>query len=183
MKEVLKVNETEIIGHGAIAKALEGIDKPFTFFASGVANSHEIDESQYRREKNLLLGQVYPSLLHSKRLVYFSSLCTLTDPERRYSKHKVEMENIVRTEFPKYSIVRLGNPEWATNPHQLIPFFKEKIARGEPFDIYDEYRHYLTLDEFRYWINLIPEDRNSELMITGERMKVKDIVERIKNGN
>jgi len=44
---------------------------------------------------------------------------------------------------------------------------------------FDEYRHLLTRDEFLYWMNLIP-DRNCELNITGERLKVKEIVERLK---
>ena len=166
----------EIIGHGAVAKSLEGVDKPFLFFASGVADSHEEDEAQYDRERQLLLSQD-----RSKHIVYFSSLVIFFDPKRRYSQHKIEMEEIVKT-FEHYTIIRLGNPTWATNPHQLIPFFKDKLKNGGSFDIYDEYRHLITMEDFLYWINLIPEDRNCEIMITGQLVKVWDIVEEIKEG-
>lgn len=176
MKEMTQTNQTEIIGHGAIAQALEGIDKPFLFFASGVANSHETNEAEYKREYDLLMKQDT-----RKHLVYFTSLVVFTDPARRYSQHKAEMEEIIKVVFPSYSIIRVGNPAWATNPNQLVPFIRQKLESGTPFDVYDEYRHYLTKDEFRYWVNLIPEDRNSEMMITGERMKVKDLIERVKN--
>ena len=45
-----------IIGHGDIASALSN-RKDRLYFASGVSNSSEIRESEYRREINLLLKQ------------------------------------------------------------------------------------------------------------------------------
>ncbi len=164
-----------IVGHGAIAQALEGIDKPMLFFASGVANSHETDEAKYDRERALLLSQP-----QDEHLVYFTSMCVFTEPERRYSQHKMEMEDIVRENFSRHSIVRLGNTDWGSNPHQLIPFFKEKLATGEPFEVFDDYRHVLSKEEFQYWIELLPEDRNIELVITGERKRIIDIVEELR---
>ncbi len=174
MEPQLKTSE-RIIGHGAIAQALEGIDKPMTFFASGVANSHETDESQYDRERDLLLSQD-----RDEHLVYFTSMCVYTEPERRYSQHKMEMEDIVRENFEHHSIVRLGNTDWGNNPHQLIPFFREKLKSGESFEIFDGYRHVLGLEEFQYWMKLLPEDRNVELVITGERLPIPEILERVK---
>lgn len=166
---------SQVIGHGAIAEALEGVDKPFLFFASGVANSFETDEVQYDRERDLLTSQD-----RDQHLVYFTSMCVFTEPARRYSQHKAEMEGIVRENFPHHSIVRVGNTDWGTNPHQLVPFFKEKLLSGEPFEVFDDYRHLLSKEEFQYWVNLLPEDRNVELVITGERMKISDIVEKVK---
>ena len=163
----------EVVGNGAIAETLRDVDKDFLFFASGVADSSERRESEFYREIDLLLSQD-----RSKHIVYFSSLCIFTDPKSRYSKHKIEMEDLVRG-FIRHTIVRIGNPDWVTNPHQLVPFLKEKIKSGKPFKVFDEYRHLLTRDEFLYWMNLIPE-WNCEINITGERLKVNEIVERLK---
>ena len=163
----------EVIGNGAIAETLREVQKDFLFFASGVADSSEKRESEFFREISLMLSQD-----RSKHIVYFSSLCIFTNPKSRYSKHKIEMEELVK-EFNHYTIVRIGNPDWVTNPHQLVPFLKDKIKSGKPFEIYDEYRHLLSKEEFLYWMNLIP-DRNCEMTLTGERLKVKEIVERLK---
>ena len=163
----------EIIGNGSLAETLKDTDKDLLFFASGVPNSNETRESEFDRERELLLSQD-----RDKHIVYFSSLCIFFDPDSSYSQHKVEMEDIVKT-FDRYTIVRIGNPDWVDNPHQLIPFLKDKIESGEPFEVYDEYRHLLTRDEFLYWIDLIP-DRSCEMTLTGERLKVKEIVERLR---
>ena len=156
-----------IVGHGAIAKAIEDRDG-WCFFAAGVANSHETSEAEYAREHELLMAQ--PRHLH---LVYFSSLCVF-GPETRYSWHKKRMEGMVR-DFVNYTIVRLGNIEWAENPHQLIPWLKGCIASGRPFPVFNEYRHLLSLAEFQYWMKRIP-DWNCEMNITGRLMKVSEIV-------
>ena len=45
-----------IIGNGNIARALKDIDRDdLLFFASGVSNSQEDRESEYKREMELLL--------------------------------------------------------------------------------------------------------------------------------
>lgn len=177
MSERISTMPVEIIGHGAIAEALEGIDKPFLFFASGVANSRETRESEFDRERWLLMDQP-----KDKHIVYFSSLCTIFDPDTRYSMHKMEMEDLIRNYWDSWTIVRIGNITWGHNPNQLVPFIREKVAKGEQFPIYDEYRHILDKDEFRYWVNLIPKDRNIELTMTGRRMKIDKIVEEIVEG-
>ena len=99
----------EIVGHGDIARVLnwECSKRPNTiFFASGVSNSQEIRESEYQREKDLLLKQS-----RDKRLVYFGSL-SIFYSGGRYAKHKREMEELVMENFPKYCIIRLGNIDW-----------------------------------------------------------------------
>jgi hypothetical protein len=163
-----------IIGDGDVAGVLKD-RSGFCFFASGVSNSKETDEAEYKREMDLLLLQN-----DNFHLVYFSSL-GIFDGTSRYYLHKMEMEETVKRFFPEYTIVRLGNITWGKNPHTIINFFKEKIKKGEKFDIKDEYRYLVTKDEFLYWIDLIPE-WSCEMNITGERIKVKEIVERIKKG-
>lgn len=159
----------EVVGNGDIASILERTNKDVLFFASGVSNSKETRESEYQREKDLLLEQDT-----SKRLVYFSSIGIL-DGKTRYYDHKREMEQLVKENFQRYCIVRLGNITWGTNPNTLINHFKNCMANQEPFQIQDAYRYIVDEEEFLYWINLIPDDLNVEMNIPGRRMKVKDI--------
>lgn len=165
-----------IIGDGVIAKALKNKDKDdIIFFASGVSDSNEKRESEYIREKSLLMQQD-----KSKHLVYFSTL-SIFYKDSRYTQHKREMEKTIMAYFDTYTIIRLGNPTWGENKVHLIPFLKDKIEKGEDIDIQDVYRYPLDLEEFLYWIDLIPE-WSCEMNITGRILKVKDIVQEIKDG-
>lgn len=158
-----------IIGHGDIASILPN-KKNRLFFASGVSNSQEKRGSQYTREKNLLLKQDRKS-----HIVYFSSLAVLYG-HNRYTQHKREMEELVKQEFPRYAILRLGNITWGTNPNTLINYFRRQLKAGKPIKIQDTYRYIIDQDEFLHWINLIP-DWSCEMNITGRRMKVREIVD------
>lgn len=161
-----------IVGHGDIAKALKDVANRdnFIYFASGVSNSGETRESEYSREKDLLLAQD-----KTKHVVYFGSLAIFYNPDTRYSKHKKEMEVLVQKLFPHYTIIRLGNITWGTNPHTLINFFKNAHQKGEALHIEDTHRYVVEKEEFLHWIEVIPE-WNCEMNITGKQMKVIDIV-------
>ena len=159
-----------IIGHGTIASVIQDRDG-LLFFASGVANSQETDENQYKREEDLLLAQD-----KSKHIVYFGSLSIFYN-STRYTQHKRRMEALVKKNFERYTIMRLGNPDWGNNPIHLIPFIKNKIKNNEPFEIWDAYRYVLEKEEFVYWLNLIPE-WSCEMNVVGTRMLVKDIVKK-----
>lgn len=158
-----------IIGHGDLASVLPDDDR-FLFFASGVSNSQETRESEYSREWNLLFKQ---SL--EQHVVYFSSLGVFTG-DSRYIRHKRQMEKLVKGLFPRHTIVRIGNISWGTNPHTLINFIRNQIARGEEPVIQDVYRYVVDKDEFLHWVKLIPLF-TCEMNIPGRRMKVAQIVE------
>jgi len=156
-----------IIGNGDIASIIPDQEDRL-YFASGVSNSGETREPEYKREINLLKEQ------NTKRhIVYFSSIAVLNGVGRYYD-HKRSMEELVK-KFPNYTIIRLGNISWGNNKHTLINSFKDKLSKGESLEIRDEYRYIVDKDEFLYWINLIPE-WNCEINIVGRRMKVIDIV-------
>lgn len=160
-----------IIGNGDIAGVIP--DKVgYLFFASGVSNSKEKRESEYTREKTLLLSQNKKA-----HLVYFGSLCIFYNPTTRYAQHKREMESLVKKHFRNYTIVRIGNIDWGKNPHTLINFFKNEIHQGRKITIADTYRFIVDKEEFLYWIELIPE-YNCEINIPGKRMKVLDVVKK-----
>jgi hypothetical protein len=163
----------EVIGNGDIASVLtEGVVGGYKlFFASGVSNSKETRESEYRREIDLLLCQN-----RKKHIIYFSSF-TAFYGKNRYSKHKRYMEALVKKNFPKYTIVRIGNITWGDNPNTLINDIRYKMENGIPVEIRDEYRYIVDMDEFLYWIKMIPE-WSCEMNIPGKRMKVAEIVEK-----
>lgn len=155
-----------IIGNGDIAKVLKDgqVDRPnFIFFASGVSNSQETDKNEYKREYDLLMAQD-----KSKHIVYFSSLAVFYG-DTDYIRHKKFMETQCELNFDAHTIVRLGNIAWGNNPHTFINYL---MAHPEA-EIKDEYRHVIDMDEFIYWINLIP-DWNCEMNIPGARLKVRD---------
>lgn len=165
-----------IVGNGDIASVLKKIDNRLdrVYFASGVSNSQEDREEEYKREVSLLAKQD-----QSKHLVYFSSLAIFYG-DTRYVRHKRIMERIIKEAFPLYTIIRLGNITWGNNPHTLINYFRHKIKKGEPFEIRDEYRYIVDKDEFLHWIGLIP-NFSCEMNITGRRMKVAEIVKEYGN--
>lgn len=159
-----------IVGNGDIAKALKEVDRDeLLFFASGVSNSQETRESEYLREADLLNRQDIRD-----HIVYFSSLSVFYN-DNRYTRHKLQIESIIKKRFDRYTIVRLGNITWGDNPHTIINFIRSKIKNNEAFEVKNEYRYIIDKEEFLHWMSLIPK-WNCEMNLTGNRMKVKDIV-------
>ena len=157
-----------IIVNGDIASAITDRDD-LLFFASGVSNSQETRESEYQREKDLLLAQD-----PNAHVVYFGSLSVFYN-NNRYGQHKLEMEKIVKSHFKRWTIFRLGNISWGTNPHTIINFFRAKVERGEELEVRDTYRYVIDKDEFQHWISLIPE-WNCEMNLTGQKLTIKEII-------
>lgn len=159
-----------IVGNGDVASVLPERDD-LLFFASGVSNSQETNPAEYLREMDLLLKQP-----HEAHVVYFSSLAVLTGGVSRYVEHKRQMESVVSSEFPRHTLVRIGNITWGTNPHTFINYMRGQRERGEELEVRDEFRHVVDQDEFLYWVNLIPP-WNAEMNIPGRRMKVQEAID------
>lgn len=155
-----------IVGTGDIAKVLKD-RKDFTFFASGVSNSSETKRSEFQRELSLLADQK-----RDKRLVYFSSLSVFYS-NTPYANHKRQMEEAVKSLFYDYTIIRIGNISWGSNPHTLINFLKAHPKAP----IHDVYRYVIDKEEFLHWMDLIP-NWNCEMNCPGQRLKVKEIVKK-----
>jgi len=162
-----------IIGNGDIASALKetlrAADDGYVFFASGVSNSKEDRATEYNREMKLLLEQDF-----SKHLVYFSTL-SIYYSDTRYTRHKKDMDALVKRYFSHYTIIRLGNITWGTNPHTIINYFRKQIEEGKPFQVQDTYRYIINKEDFKHWIEMIP-DWSSEMNLPGRRMKVAEIL-------
>lgn len=165
-----------IIGNGNIASVLKDRND-LVFFASGVSNSSCKDEKEFKRESDLL-----KTVSPDKHLVYFSNLGIYykKDP---YTSHKINMENLVKERFNYYTIVRIEVCEWVKNPTTILNVFKEKIKNNEEIQILETSRYVLSLDEFQYWMNLIPVGQKNEMNIPGIKMTIREIVEKIKSGD
>lgn len=164
-----------IVGKGDIAsaltEALRPADEGFVFFASGVSNSQETREFEFDREVSLLMDQP-----KNKHLVYFSSLSIFYN-KNRYTAHKLTMEALVKDRFSNYTIVRLGNITWGTNPNTLINFFRNELKENNPIKVQATTRYIIDKEEFIHWINLIP-DWSCEMNITGQPMSIREIVKK-----
>ncbi len=163
-----------VIGNGDIAKTLiEAIENGTLtddrlFFASGVSNPNEVLESNFSREKELLIKQD-----KDLQIVYFSSQSVL-NPQKKYAFHKLEMEKLIQVHFPKYAIARLGIITWGTNPVTTINFLKGKVARNEPFSIREVTRNVVEKADFIKQVEALPRNNNITL-IDGKMMTEAEI--------
>jgi|SRR5258706_3875615 len=160
-----------IVGNGDIASVLPDRDD-LLFFASGVSNSKEDREEEYKREYNLLMDQN-----RERHIVYFSSLSVFYS-DTPYARFKKEQEKIIKSLWEHWTIIRLGNITWGDNPNTLINFLRKKIKDDESFSIEPVSRYVVDKEEFLHWIELIPQ-WNAEMNIPGKRMLVAEIVSAI----
>lgn len=162
-----------IIGKGDIASAL--IDREeVIFFASGVSNSAENRESEYKREKELLCSQD-----KTKCIFYFSSI-DIDNIEKfnksRYLQHKKQMEDYIKENFQYYNIIRIGNITWGNNPNTFLNYIKNKIKNNEPVHISDEYKFMINKEQLLQLTNNLPLVSKNQLSIFGKMAKVKDLI-------
>lgn len=125
-----------LIGSGMLANAFKSYFShcDIVIFASGVSNSSEFRDSEFKREVDLFKG-----LNNSTSKIIYFSTCSIYDPELKnspYVQHKLLMEKIV-SEHNDYLIIRLpqlvGNTK---NPNNLINFLHNKIIASEEFNLW-----------------------------------------------
>lgn len=163
-----------IIGRGDIASILSD-RKGFTFFAAGVSNSGETDESQYYREKKELAAQIAIVNAFNECLVYFSSISCFFKVTR-YTKHKLEMEEFIRENCKNYNIIRIGNITWGSNPNTFLNYIRNKKAKGEPVEIRDEWKYMISKEQLLLLTDNLPLTGKNEISVFGECKKVADLV-------
>ena len=78
-----------IIGNGLLAKAFSSIDNDdYIFFCSGVSDSTEVKDENFKREIDLLKEQD-----KEKKIIYFSSISVCDDKDLKiYTQHKRNVE-------------------------------------------------------------------------------------------
>jgi hypothetical protein len=153
-----------VIGSGDIASVLTDREDVI-FFVSGVSNSSETKESEFEREKLLLFNTP-----KDKHLIYISTLSVyyLKTP---YTEHKLEMERLIKDYFTSYTIFRIGNITWGTNPNTLLNYLKaHPEAERKPV-----WRYLVDKDEFLHWISLAPIPGRETMNITGKIVWVPNL--------
>lgn len=128
-----------VIGNGLVAGSFSRYaqDERFLIFASGVSNSKSSTEADYKREENLLREAIRAN--PDKLLVYFSTT-SVDDPDllqTSYVQHKLDMEELVRTNANQYAIFRLSNlAGHSGNPNTILNYFWQHISQGIPFQLW-----------------------------------------------
>lgn len=157
-----------IIGSGNIASALR--DRAgVLFFAAGVSNSQCEDQREYQRD--LLRIFEYHDTGHM--FVYFSSISVFTKISL-YTSHKLQCERIITEHVKNYCIIRLGNLDWDTNPNTFINYIRSKKAKGELYEIRDEFKFMISKEQLRFVTDNLPLTGKHVISIFGEMKKVKD---------
>lgn len=158
-----------IIGNGDIGSVL--IDNPdITYFCSGVSNSSCTDLAEFERERMLLLTHI-----DAKHLVYISTLAIYYG-NSMYVEHKRVMENLIRNSFPSYTIIRIGNITWGSNPHTLINY----LNAHPDAEVQPVWRYLLDLQEFLHWVSMARVGYKEEMNITGRMVWVPELAASLK---
>lgn len=177
-----------VVGRGMLANAFgEYVDSDdVVVFASGVSNSSETKDAEFERERALLARTLQEN--RDRLLVYFST-CSVYDkyfPVSRYTKHKVEMEEIISSKEGSYLIARLpqvvGN---LGNQKTLVNFLFNSIQNGTKFKLYDIERNLIDVDDVFSIVNQAIKQNltvNSSINIANPvNVKVTDLVRLIEN--
>ena len=140
-----------VTGSGMIAKRFSdyATDNRFLIFASGVSNSVLNEETDFKREREMLSEAIKNN--SRMNLVYFST-CSIYDPsmkKSRYVLHKLEMEKIIRSSRVDYTIFRVSNPIGKTeNFNTVLNYFVKHIREKKEFVIWKyASRNLIDLDD------------------------------------
>lgn len=147
-----------IIGNGLIAQRLKSaqLSERVLVLASGVANSQESNESEFKREEDLLLG--LSEKYSYKIAIYFSTTSIYSEkPFTPYVQHKLNMEKLVGEKFNDYLILRLpivvSNKN---NSNQLFGYIRESIKNQSVLTCHkNACRNLLDVDAIPIVLNLI----------------------------
>ena len=100
-----------VVGNGLMAKTFSDYNNinDVIVFASGVSNSTETNPSKFKREYSLLIDTLkkYPD----SKFIYFST-CSIDDEavrNRPYVKHKLQLEDYIKSNAKNYLIFRISN--------------------------------------------------------------------------
>jgi hypothetical protein len=163
-----------ITGSGDIAGVLN--DRTgFLFFAAGVSKSSETDEAEYERERERLFRNVEIANQQRLTLVYFSSISRFYRMTR-YTVHKYEMEQLIKTYCEHYHIVRIGNISFGKNPNTFINYIRARKAEGKFVEVRDEWKYMIEKEELQYVVDNLPWGGKHEISVFGQMKKVKDVI-------
>ncbi len=141
-----------IVGNGMLAHEFSDYkdDNDIIIFASGVSNSSETRESEFKREKELLAKTI--ANISSEKIIYFST-CSMYDTyfdNSKYTKHKLHMESYIKKNVKNFIIVRLPQVMGRTNnKQQLMGFLYDKILNNEEFELFNVDRNIIDAQDVK----------------------------------
>jgi hypothetical protein len=162
-----------IIGKGDIASIIND-RKEALFFTSGVSNSNETRDSEFLREIELLNKQD-----KSKCIFYFSSISVddaFKVTTNKYLQHKIKMETLIKTNFQNYNIIRIGNILWGNNPNTFLNYIRNRMKKGEPILIKDEYKFVINKEQILLLTDNLPLVGQNTISIFGKMAKVNELI-------
>jgi nucleoside-diphosphate-sugar epimerase len=125
-------------------------DNNIIIFAAGVSNSNETRESEFEREKELLVQTT--DNISSEKIIYFST-CAMYDTyfdDNKYTKHKLYMESYIKKNVKNFIIVRLSQVMGkSNNKQQLMGFLYDKILNNEEFELFNIDRNIIDVHEVK----------------------------------
>jgi len=140
-----------VIGNGMIANRFMNFknDKDKIIFASGVSNSKDTIEQNFKREFELLSKTIEEN--PDKTLVYFST-CSVDDDDLQnapYVIHKKNIEKFIRENVSKYYLFRISNLAGVSNnPYTILNYFILNILQNNVFTVWmNAYRNIIGLDD------------------------------------
>lgn len=172
-----------VVGSGLLAKAFLSYEKKndILIFASGVSNSKETSQEQFAREEHLL-SLYLEKYGNSTYFIYFST-CSAFDTyfdRSAYTKHKINMEQIIIEKALKYNIFRLPQVLGKNNKNQLVGFLSDAIKMEKSFELFDIERNIIDIDDIFLIIDTVLKENIFENQIINianfKNIRVLDLV-------
>ena len=171
-----------IIGNGLLASAFSsyGTYDDVIIFASGVSNSKETKEADFKREIDLLIKSISDN--KGLKIIYFS--CVLADIiDNHYFNHKLNAEAIIKNSSDNYLIFRIPQIIGKTgNKNNLVNYFKDSIINGNEITIFnDTQRALIDIDDLVKIVTYCKDNTSCETLIISdiEKVNVVDVVKLI----
>jgi nucleoside-diphosphate-sugar epimerase len=127
-----------VIGKGLIGREFQSYSQnsSMLIFASGVSDSQATCPDAFIREEVMLRNAL---ITHASASVSYFSTCSVNDPsslKSPYVRHKLAMEDIVKTQSRKFWIFRLPQVVGHATSPTLINFLFQRAQDGAPFEVW-----------------------------------------------
>jgi len=149
-----------IIGNGLVAKSFKREKKFFKniiVFASGLANSKNINNKEFDREKKLLKKFLN---IKKKKLIYFSTLDIFRKKKNAYMKHKINIENILKK---KKNILIIRLPQLigkSNNNHTIFNFLNFNLRINKKIKIFvNYYRNFIDVEDLIFYVKKLIKNK------------------------
>lgn len=155
-----------IVGNGLIAKAFKDFNfsKNCVIFASGVSNSSDENNLNFRREFDLLKDTI--NKFKNKHFVYFSTCSLNSEDNSKYKVHKKNLENYIFNNCVSYNIFRLPQVVGVVDNNTLISHFIRNLKYGNEILVQSNAtRHLLDVEDIPRIANIIIEKGFSNKII------------------